>query len=133
MVLVRVTNFALNAIKERFKMENLYLDKESFEDEYVSDIVIIDTLPGGFNQKSELLPEPIEILKFEKISSKLSLERKVKLTANYITPEEGIKMIRKTERLYAKSDRKCSYCGGDVPRENFSRCNTCVKLKNVVD
>jgi formamidopyrimidine-DNA glycosylase len=99
----------------------------------VSEVVIIDTLPGGFNQRSELLPEPIEILKFEKVSSKLSLERKVRLSANYITAEEGLKMIQKSERLHAKSNRKCTSCGGYVPKENFSRCNTCVKLKNVVD
>ena len=72
----------------------------------VTSRTIIDSLPGGFGQRSELLPEPIVVEHFTSI-------------------EEVVHCGGFVEEMIPSKERECRSCGKGLPLTRHWECTSC--------
>jgi hypothetical protein len=100
-------------------------------EEVLAEVVVITELPGGFGQKSQLLPEPIEHMKFKTIDVGDELRRREPFAGGTISAEEAAKLVaegRFVAGMIPKKERPCRNCTKPLPDDRHWNCRHCVPV-----
>lgn len=96
-------------------------------EEVTTGVVVIDSLPAGFGQKPQKLPEPIEIIKTKVVDVGDTLQKKEVLPTRMLSKAEVEKMLASGQFTLAMVPaRKCRSCENDLTADRHWNCRKCV-------
>jgi hypothetical protein len=101
-------------------------------EQVVTDVITIDSLPGGLGQKSVALPEPIEVFKFKTIDVGDELRIKEVLPTRMISEREAQEILKSGRfigGILPKKTRKCRECQGPLPDDRHWTCRHCEPIR----